>query len=215
MNIGTGLGGIYFLLSHFINNIKKISKELKRDRESLYNLTNDLKSANKELEHLANCDLVTDLPNRLFFIDIVQSTFRHADITKKKVAIMFLDLDGFKAINDTLGHEAGDMILKVVGARLTSVVRSSDTVARIGGDEFAVSLGDISDIKHVKQIAKTIIKEVNELCHYKGKECQVGVSVGISLYPDHGKDIDELMKKADEAMYEIKKTGKNHYAIFS
>ena len=215
LNIGTGLGGIYFLLSHFINNIKKISKELKRDRESLYNLTNDLKSANKELEHLANCDLVTDLPNRLFFIDIVQSTFRHADITKKKVAIMFLDLDGFKAINDTLGHEAGDMILKVVGARLTSVVRSSDTVARIGGDEFAVSLGDISDIKHVKQIAKTIIKEVNELCHYKGKECQVGVSVRISLYPDHGKDIDELMKKADEAMYEIKKTGKNHYAIFS
>jgi diguanylate cyclase (GGDEF)-like protein len=215
LNIGGGLGGIYFLLSHFINNIKKISKELKRDRESLYNLTNNLQNVNKELEHLANYDLVTDLPNRLFFMDIVQSTFKRADLTKKKVAIMFLDLDGFKAINDTLGHEAGDMILKVVGIRLSSVVRASDTVARIGGDEFAISLGDISDIKDVKQIAKTIIKEVNELCHYKGEECQVGVSVGISLYPDHGEDINVLMKKADEAMYEIKKTGKNHYAIFS
>ena len=215
LNIGAGLGGIYFLISHFINNIKKISKELKRDRESLYLLTNDLKNANKELEYLANCDLVTDLPNRLFFMDIVQSTFKRADIAKKKVAIMFLDLDGFKAINDTLGHEAGDMILKVVGTRLSSVVRASDTVARIGGDEFAISLGEISDIKHVEQIAKTIIKEVNELCNYNGKDCQVGVSIGISLYPDNGEDIESLMKKADEAMYKIKQTGKNNYAIFS
>ncbi|MDB2562270.1 GGDEF domain-containing protein [Sulfurimonas sp.] len=215
LNIGTGLGGIYFLISHFINNIKKISKELKRDRESLYDLTNNLKSVNKELEHLANCDLVTDLPNRLYFIDIVKSTFKRADITKRNVAIMFLDLDGFKAINDTLGHEAGDMILKVVGARLSAVIRASDTVARIGGDEFAISLGDMEDVTHINQIAKTIIKEVNELCHYNGKECHVGVSIGISFYPKHGKDIEELMKKADQAMYEIKKTGKNHYAIFS
>ena len=215
LNIGAGLGGIYFLISHFIGNIKTISNELKRDRESLYNLTNDLQNANRELEHLANCDIVTELPNRLCFTDIVSSQFTRAKIKNKKIAIMFLDLDGFKAINDTLGHEAGDMILKVVGTRLSSVVRASDTVARIGGDEFAISLGDISDVKHVEQIAKMIIKEVNELCHYKDQECQVGVSIGISCYPKDGEDIEELMKKADSAMYEIKKSGKNHYAIFS
>ncbi|MBC8237715.1 MAG: GGDEF domain-containing protein [Helicobacteraceae bacterium] len=215
LNISTGLGGIYFLISHFINNIQKISQELHRDRESLYILTNDLKSANKELEYLANCDIVTDLPNRLSFMQITKSTLKRAQVTNKKVAIMFLDLDGFKAINDTLGHEAGDMILKVVGARLTSVIRASDTVARIGGDEFAISLGDIANTVHVEQIAKTIIKEVNELCHYNNQECHVGVSIGISLYPDHGEEIEDLMKKADEAMYNIKKTGKNNYAIFS
>lgn len=215
LNIGAGLGGIYFLISHFINNIKNISNELKRDRESLYNLTNNLQNANKELEHLANCDLVTDLPNRLYFIDIVYSMFKKAKITEKKVAIMFLDLDGFKAINDTLGHEAGDMILKVVGSRLSSVVRASDVVARVGGDEFAIALGEISNIKHVEQITKTIIKEVNELCHYKEQECQVGVSIGISFFPNDGEEIEELMKKADQAMYEIKKTGKNNFAFFT
>ena len=215
LNIGAGLGGIYFLIGHFIHNIKNISNELKRDRESLYNLTNDLQSVNKELEHLANSDIVTDLPNRLYFTEIVKSMFSRAKKNNKKVAIMFLDLDGFKAVNDTLGHEAGDIILKAVGARLTSVVRASDTVARVGGDEFAIALGDITEIKHIEQIAKTIIKEINQPCTYKGELCHVGVSIGISLYQDHGEEIEELMKKADEAMYEIKKTGKNNYAIYT
>ena len=215
LNIGAGLGGIYFLIAHFINNIKNISRELKRDRESLYNLSNDLKNVNKELEHLANCDMVTDLPNRLYFVDVVDSMFKRAIMNKKQVAIMFIDLDGFKAVNDTLGHEAGDAILKAVGTRLTTIVRASDTVARIGGDEFAISLGDITDIKHVEQIAKTIIKDINQPSTYKGKVCHVGASIGISLYPDHGKEIEELLSKADKAMYDIKKTGKNNYAIFS
>ncbi len=215
LNIAAGLGGIYFLITHFINNIKNISNELKRDRESLYNLTSTLQDANKELEHLANCDVVTDLPNRLSFMDIAYTMFNKAKTTDKQVAIMFLDLDGFKAVNDTYGHEAGDMILKVVGSRITSVIRDSDTVARVGGDEFAISLGDITDTKHVEQIAKTIISTVNELCHYNEEPCQVGISIGISFYPEHGEEIEGLMKKADEAMYSIKKTGKNNYAIFS
>jgi len=214
LNIGAGLGGIYFLINNFLIDIREISKDLKRDRESLYELTNDLKSANKELEDLANCDLVTELPNRLYFQDIVYDMFLRAKNNDKIVAIMFLDLDGFKSINDTLGHEAGDMILKVVGTRLKSVVRASDTVARIGGDEFAIAIGDITDVDHVKIIAKTIIKEVNEKCPYKDDHCHVGVSIGISFYPEHGNSINELMQRADKAMYDIKKMGKNNYSIY-
>ena len=214
LNIGAGLGGIFILISQFLKNIKNISIELQKDRELLYDLTNDLRSANKELEKIATNDVVTDLPNRLYFQDVVYDMFHRAKINEKIVAIMFLDLDGFKTINDTLGHEAGDFILKIVGSRLKSVVRASDTVARVGGDEFAIAIGDISDVEHVRQIAKTLIKEVNEYCPYKDEKCHVGVSIGISFYPEHGESIEELMNRADEAMYNIKKMGKNNYSIY-
>jgi diguanylate cyclase (GGDEF)-like protein len=214
LNVGAGFGGIFFLMSQFIHNIKDISKELKKERETLSILANDLRSANKELEQLATCDIVTELPNRLYFQDIVFDMFKRAHMNEKIVAIMFLDLDGFKSINDTLGHEAGDMILKIVGGRLKSVVRASDTVARVGGDEFAIALGDISDVGHVRDIAKTLIKEVNEFCPYKDHECHVGVSIGISFYPEHGDNIEDLMQKADKAMYNIKRMGKNNYFIY-
>ncbi|MCX6051778.1 MAG: GGDEF domain-containing protein [Campylobacterales bacterium] len=214
LNVGAGFGGIFFLMSQFIHNIKDISKELKSERETLSILANDLRSANKELEQLATCDIVTELPNRLYFQDIVFDMFKRAHMNEKIVAIMFLDLDGFKSINDTLGHEAGDMILKTVGGRLKSVVRVSDTVARVGGDEFAIALGDISDVGHVRDIAKTLIKEVNEFCPYKDHKCHVGVSIGISFYPEHGDNIEDLMQKADKAMYNTKRTGKNNYLIY-
>ena len=191
-----------------------MSSALKDDRETLFELTNDLKSANKELEHLATCDVVTELPNRLYFQDIVFDMFNRAKINKKIVAIMFLDLDGFKSINDTLGHDAGDEILKLVGARLKSSIRASDTVARVGGDEFAIAIGDITDVEHEKEIAKIIIKEVNEFCPYKDHRCHVGISIGISFYPEHGDSLNELIIRADQAMYEIKKMGKNNYSIY-
>lgn len=215
INIAAGLSGIYFLIRNFIHNINTISLELKRDRESLYNLTKSLQETNEELEYLANSDIVTNLPNRLSFVDIVKKMFSQAKKHDKQIAILFLDLDGFKAVNDTLGHEAGDMILKVVGSRLESVVRTSDIVARIGGDEFAIALGEITEQKHVEQIAKTIIQEINHSYTYQDQECEVGVSIGISLYPQHAEDIEELLKKADSAMYDIKKTGKNHFAIYT
>lgn len=214
LNIGAGFGGIFFLISQFIKNIREMSSALKDDRETLFELTNDLKSANKELEYLATCDHVTELPNRLYFQDIVFDMFTRAKINKKIVAIMFLDLDGFKSINDTLGHDAGDEILKLVGARLKSSVRASDTVARVGGDEFAIAVGDITDVNYVKEIAKIIIKEVNEFCPYKDHRCHVGISIGISFYPEHGDSLNELIIRADQAMYEIKKMGKNNYSIY-
>lgn len=214
LNVGAGLGGIFFLISQFIKNIKEMSKALEEDKEVLYELTNDLKNANKELEQLATCDIVTELPNRLYFQDIVYDMFVRAKINNKIVAIMFLDLDGFKSINDTLGHDAGDEILKMIASRLKATVRDADTVARVGGDEFAIAIGNITDVEHVKIIAQTIIKDVNEYCPYNDQRCHVGVSIGISFYPEHGNNIEELMKRADQAMYEIKKMGKNNYSIY-
>lgn len=214
LNIGAGLGGIFFLISQFIVNIKEMSKALEEDKETLFELTNDLKNANKELEQLATCDLVTELPNRLYFQDIVQDMFLRAKKNNKVVAIMFLDLDGFKSVNDTLGHDAGDQILRMIANRLKSAVRGADTVARVGGDEFAIAIGDITDVEHVKNIAETIIEEVNEYCPYNDQRCHVGVSIGISFYPEHGSYVDELIKRADQAMYSIKRMGKNDYAIY-
>jgi len=215
LNIGAGFGGIFFLISRFVKNIKEISTALKEDRESLYTLTNDLKNANRELEHLATCDIVTKLPNRLYFQDIVYDMFKRAKLNEKIVAIMFLDLDGFKTVNDTLGHDAGDQILKVVGNRLKSVIRDTDTVARVGGDEFAIAIGDLTDVDNVKKIAENIIEEVNEYCPYNDHRCRVGVSIGISFYPEHGESVDDLLVRADKAMYEIKKMGKNSYSIYN
>jgi diguanylate cyclase (GGDEF)-like protein len=214
LNIGAGFSGIFFLIGQFIRNIRFISEELKKEQESLFLLTHDLRSANKELEQIATCDTVTELPNRLYFQDIVYDLFKRAKANERIVAILFLDLDGFKSVNDTLGHDAGDMILKTIGQRLKSVVRTSDTVARIGGDEFAIAIGDITDADHIKDIAKTLIKEVNEFCPYKDHRCHVGVSIGISFYPEHGDNIEELMQRADKAMYNIKKMGKNNYSIY-
>ncbi|MFT7004839.1 MAG: diguanylate cyclase (GGDEF)-like protein [Sulfurimonas sp.] len=199
-NIVLGLGGIFFLMNKFIQDIKTISQELK--------------NVNVKLQELVTKDIVTKLPNRLYFQNNVQRVFDHADKYNKSVAIAFLDLDGFKAVNDTHGHEAGDMILKIIGKRLQAVLRPSDLIARIGGDEFAIALADITDVKHVEQIAKTIIKDVNQHCPYKEEQCHVGISIGISFYPKDGTTSEELIKKADSAMYDIKKLGKNNFAIY-
>jgi diguanylate cyclase (GGDEF)-like protein len=214
LNVGVGFSGIYLLISHFVKKKIELSEVLKKDKEILSTLTDDLKNANKELEMLASCDVVTKLPNRLCFQDIVYDMFKRARQSEKIVAIMFLDLDGFKTINDTLGHDAGDKVLKMVGERLSKSIRTTDTVARVGGDEFAIALGDITDIQHVKNIAETLIKEVNEYCPYKDQRCHVGVSIGISFFPEHGDSVEELMLNADKAMYDIKKMGKNSYSIF-
>lgn len=214
LNVGVGFSGIYILISHFVKKKIELSEVLKKDKEVLSTLTNDLKNANKELEMLATCDIVTKLPNRLYFQDIVYDMFIRAKLNQKIVAIMFLDLDGFKTINDTLGHDAGDKVLKMVGERLSKSVRTTDTVARVGGDEFAIALGDIIEIEHVKNIAQTLIKEVNEYCPYNDQRCHVGVSIGISFFPEHGESVEELMLRADKAMYDIKKMGKNNFGIY-
>jgi diguanylate cyclase (GGDEF)-like protein len=131
----------------------------------------------------------------------------------KKVALLFLDLDGFKTVNDTLGHEAGDYVLKQVAERLMKVTRAEDTVARVGGDEFIVILGALLDGQVAAQCAGRAIGAVCRPMDFAGTSVSVGVSIGIGLFPDHANDAQTLRRVADAAMYTVKRGGKNNFAL--
>ncbi len=214
LNFFIAFSGIFLLIYMYKVNITKISIELRKEKQRLYRLTNDLKFANKKLEKLATCDIVTNLPNRYYFEEIIEQMIAEAKENKKNFIVMFLDLDGFKNINDTLGHDAGDFVLKTVGEKLRSKLRSNDIVARIGGDEFAVAVNDVKERSIAQKIAKNLIEAVNQPCKYKEKTCQVGVSIGIVIIDDTVKTAHEVLKKADMAMYVVKKSGKNNFYFY-
>ncbi|MGM0593526.1 MAG: diguanylate cyclase domain-containing protein [Pseudomonadota bacterium] len=172
------------------------------------------KENEERLEHLAHYDQLTDLPNRILFNDRLRQALALARRARSQVAVMFLDLDGFKAINDSLGHAAGDDLLAQVAERLTGCLRQSDTVARFGGDEFTVVLPGIEDEQSVCKIAQKIVEEVARPYLLDGTEASVTTSIGISLYPLDGQQPDTLIHKADNAMYHAKRHGKNHYEFF-
>jgi len=168
----------------------------------------------QRLEHLAFYDPLTNLPNRILFQDRLQQVITRAARNKSMAAVMFLDLDRFKAINDTLGHKAGDVLLIEVAERLAACIRGSDTVARLGGDEFTVILPDVADAHHVSSIAQKIIEAVAAPYALEGQEIFVTTSIGISLYPLSGKSVDALTKAADIAMYQAKSHGRNNFQFF-
>ncbi|MFZ1979940.1 MAG: GGDEF domain-containing protein, partial [Smithella sp.] len=128
---------------------------------------------------------------------------------------MFIDLDGFKDVNDTLGHDAGDYVLKQVAKRLLSCVRETDTVARVGGDEFLIIATEINNPENAAQIAEKVIHLISQPIIFNGRQAVVSVSIGIALFPDDSIDMDQLIKKADEAMYRVKKAGKNGFRFIS
>ena len=166
-----------------------------------------------ELYHSANFDNLTQLPNRALFMDRMTQALRESKRYEQQFALLFVDLDGFKSINDTLGHDAGDELLELTAARLSSCVRESDTVARIGGDEFAVILRSITADEDAKRVARKINERVSSPFTIKNCERQIGASIGISFYPEHGDQVDTLLNKADAAMYAAKKSGKNDFRI--
>ena len=129
------------------------------------------------------------------------------------MAMMYLDLDGFKQINDTLGHDAGDTLLSTVAARLLAAVRQEDTVARLGGDEFVIGLWELSHAEGVAKLVSKVIQAVSQPYSIQGRSVSMTASVGVSIYPTHGKEVETLMKSADLAMFEAKRTGKNDYRI--
>lgn len=169
------------------------------------------KEQEKQLKFLAYHDQLTGLPNRILFEDRLKLALLNARRSKEIGAIMFIDLDRFKPVNDELGHDAGDAVLRQVSDRLQACVRATDTVARVGGDEFIVILAEIKQIPDAAKIAANIIKSINEPFYTSGAECSLGASIGISIFPNDGGELDVLVKKADEAMYEIKKRGRNNY----
>lgn len=167
-----------------------------------------------KLENLAHYDSLCNLPNRTLFSDRLRLALSYAKREKKKLAVMFIDLDHFKEINDIYGHEAGDKVLKQVSQRLVACVRESDTVARLGGDEFVVLLPIIDNESDAILVASKIVDAVDQPIRIAQSEMRVSSSVGIAIYPQHGKDEKLLVINADMAMYQAKKNGKNQSQMF-
>ena len=164
---------------------------------------------------LANHDALTGLPNRARFLERLHEALINADRDRTRVAVLLLDLDRFKAINDMLGHHTGDQLLKLVSNRLTQCVRETDTVARLGGDEFVLILTRLKSLSSAELIAENILHELSKPYAIEHHEINSGASIGIAFYPHDGKDSGELLQKADLAMYRAKATGRGRYRVFA
>ncbi len=165
------------------------------------------------LNYLANHDQLTGLPNRRLFFEIAQVLLKKSQRDNRKFSILFLDLDGFKTVNDEHGHQAGDELLKQLAVRIEKKLRSSDLIARVGGDEFVVLLPDITDRQSVETIAATLIAMFQAPFVLDKVTVSVQGSIGISFYPEHSNNINALLDMADSAMYEVKQGGKNNWAV--
>jgi len=174
-----------------------------------------LKESEDRLKHLAHHDVLTGLPNRLRFSANLEQAIETAKRHKHKVALMFLDLDRFKRINDTLGHDTGDKLLIEFSARLKKCVRAEDTVARLGGDEFTIVLTEVVKAEDASLIAGKIVKVVREQFIFDKHVIDTSTSIGIGIFPDDAKNCEELMKAADTAMYHAKQMGRNRYQFFT
>lgn len=177
-------------------------------------LVSGLEQARRLGMHLAHHDTLTDLPNRILFRSRLAQLIAQARRSMRSLAVLFLDLDRFKYINDTLGHDVGDVLLQAVGKRLESCIRESDTIARRGGDEFTVILDGIHRGQDAAAVARKILDALSHPFAIEGHELFVGASIGISLFPADGADVETLIKHADIAMYRAKARGGNHFQFF-
>ena len=185
--------------------------ELGKTIEMLEREIEEKKIITAELQHLANHDPLTGLPSIRLCMDRLSHALAIAHRSQEICAVMFLDVDGFKPINDNHGHQYGDEVLKIIAGRLQAAVREADTVARIGGDEFLIVLSGMLEIDIIEKIAEKLIEESSRTISIGGKKSHVGLSIGISLYPRDGADAEELIQTADKAMYQVKKSGRNQF----
>ncbi|MDP1652369.1 MAG: diguanylate cyclase [Rhodocyclaceae bacterium] len=167
------------------------------------------------LRYRASHDALTDLPNRELFDDRLQAAFNQARRYRRIFALLQVDLDRFKEVNDTLGHAAGDQLLVEAAHRLVSCVRESDTVARLGGDEFAILLSEMAEPGEAEQIARRAVSLLNEPYYLDAGTARISGCVGIALYPQHGEDCDQLRRNADIALYAAKESGRNTYRVYA
>ena len=195
------------------------TKELEEHRRTLEQRvkerTEELLKANYELDRLATHDVLTDLPNRLMFSQLLNRTIQSARRYERQFAVFFIDLDRFKIINDNLGHGAGDQLLQEIAIRLKQSLRAVDFVARLGGDEFVILIDEVNDFNQVATVAHKILSIASKPMTLMGEECRVTASIGISIYPKDAEDELSLMKTADIAMYSAKEEGKNNYQFYS
>src|SRR5690554_2128440 len=178
-----------------------------------FDVTQD-KEREQQIWRQANHDHLTGLPNRQMFQERLQAAMKEADRDNKAFALIFLDLDLFKDVNDTLGHNVGDQLLKEASRRLLSCVRDTDTVARIGGDEFTVIVSDVPSQSVVERICEEILRKIAKPYQLGENVATVSASIGVTMYPEDASDAGEILKNADMAMYAAKECGRNQYCFF-
>ncbi|HAT49752.1 MAG TPA: hypothetical protein DCS88_05360 [Alphaproteobacteria bacterium] len=172
------------------------------------------KKAEEKIGKMARTDALTQLPNRAAFLERLHQEIIRAKRQDECLAVLFIDLDGFKKVNDNHGHQVGDELLVMVGTRISKCLRESDVIGRMGGDEFCLILPNISLQSDTERVAKKIIQVVNEPYLIDEISPKVGASIGISLYPEHGNDSASLLKKADLSLYAVKQCGRNHCQVY-
>ncbi|MEA5032140.1 MAG: GGDEF domain-containing protein [Sphaerochaeta sp.] len=202
-------GTLFYSLKKIITMYDLEMENLKIQKES-----GRLQKAKAQLEQYANYDTLTGLPNRRFFFDTLERIVAESEKAAGRFVLLYIDLDGFKDINDNYGHEVGDTVLIEVGNRLVKHVRETDFVARLGGDEFAIIFRDIEDMKSAVDITENIHTILQEPMHIGTLDCSINSSIGLAAYPDTAKESETLVRDADSAMYGIKRNGKGGYGIF-
>jgi len=190
-----------------ITELKKIQTYLKKSMSTL-------NKQREQLEYQANYDALTNLPNRILFMDRLQQAMSSADRYDKKVALLFIDIDHFKEINDSLGHHIGDKLLVDFSNRIKNKIRKSDTISRLGGDEFCIILNNIKDIDFITNFIIESMKVINDPFIVNGRKLHVGMSVGVSIYPNDGLSANTILKNADAAMYRAKESGRGTYFFY-
>ena len=183
--------------------------------ESLKRELTQRRQAEEELARHAHHDSLTNLPNRRLFQSHLSQALELAHRHQRRLAVLFVDLDHFKTINDTWGHTVGDRLLQSVAKWLKSCLRASDVVARLGGDEFTILLPEISQSEDATTVAEKLLRALKEPFRIEGRELFTSASIGISLYPDDGDTPEMLLKNADRAMYCVKQEGRNNHRLFS
>jgi diguanylate cyclase (GGDEF)-like protein len=200
--------------AYLYNNLKELVDERARNlREEI----NEHKKTENLLSEMASRDHLTNLPNRRRLEEILEQSIITSKVNKDKICVLFVDLDGFKAVNDNYGHDKGDIVLVTVAKRLSEAVRSCDMVSRIGGDEFVMILKNITSISEIKEICHRIVTSVGKpiLLDVEETKATVTASIGISISPYDGENVEKLIINADKAMYIAKKNGKNQFVFYS
>ena len=208
------------LLTGVMDVFLSVKLPLRREDGSIYALcgiSTDIskrKEAEEHMQHMAQYDALTHLPNRALFNDRLQQAIAAAQRNKARLALMFIDLDKFKPVNDTYGHGVGDLLLKEVGLRIQDCLRDSDTAARIGGDEFVILLPAIETQQDAGRVGEKILHVLNRPFVLAGHTLEISGSIGVAVYPEHGRDEKLLVKSADIAMYHAKKNGRNNVRLY-
>ncbi len=195
--------------------VNERTQELAHANRRLKGEVEERQRAETRLDHLAHHDALTNLPNRLMFGEYLQRSIANAERHMRRIAVLFIDLDRFKEVNDTLGHTVGDELLVEVSQRLSGNLRNGDLLARLGGDEFVCILENLVSPQEAAQVADKLVTRMAQAFDLRGHEILISASIGISLYPEDGEDTDNLLRAADTAMYQAKKIGRNTHHFYT